>query len=47
MKRMSPGPSDLPQTVLAFDVGTRRTGVAYGSRMLGHPQAQPTLNAQG
>jgi len=36
-----------PQTALAFDVGTRRTGVAYGSRMLGQPQAQPTLNAHG
>lgn len=47
MKRMSPGPSDLPQTVLAFDVGTRRTGVAFGSRLLGQPQAQPTIKAQG
>ena len=39
--------SVLPQTLLAFDVGLKRTGVAYGSRMLGQPQAQPTLNAQG
>ncbi len=36
-----------PQNALAFDVGTRRTGVAYGTRMLGQPQAQPTLKAQG
>ncbi len=47
MNRMSPSPADLPQTVLAFDVGTRRTGVAFGSRMLGQPQAQPTVRAQG
>ena len=39
--------SALPQTLLAFDVGLKRTGVAYGSRMLGQPQPQPTLNAQG
>jgi putative Holliday junction resolvase len=36
-----------PQTLLAFDVGVKRTGVAFGSRMLGQPQAQPTLHAQG
>ena len=47
MNRMSPSPADLPQTVLAFDVGTRRTGVAFGSRLLGQPQAQPTIKAQG
>jgi putative Holliday junction resolvase len=39
--------SALPQTLLAFDVGLKRTGVAYGSRMLGQPQPQPTLKAQG
>ena len=37
----------LPQTVLAFDVGIKRTGVAFGSRMLGQPQPQPTVQAQG
>ncbi len=47
MNRMSPSPADLPQPVLAFDVGTRRTGVAFGSRLLGQPQAQPTVRAQG
>jgi putative Holliday junction resolvase len=37
----------LPQTVLAFDVGLKRTGVAFGSRMLGQPQPQSTVRAQG
>ncbi|MDI9332078.1 MAG: Holliday junction resolvase RuvX [Alphaproteobacteria bacterium] len=37
----------LPQTVLAFDIGQKRIGVAFGSRMLGQPQPQGTENAQG
>ena len=37
----------LPQTVLAFDVGLKRTGVAYGSRLLGQAQPQSTVHAQG
>lgn len=44
MTQPTPAP---PQTALAFDVGLKRTGVAFGSRMLGHPQPQPTLRAQG
>ena len=43
----SPYAMAQPQTLLAFDVGIKRTGVAYGSRMLGQPQALPTLQAQG
>lgn len=37
----------LPQTVLAFDVGVKRTGVAFGSRLLGQAQPQATVHAQG
>jgi putative Holliday junction resolvase len=34
-------------TFLAFDFGTKRTGVAYGTRMLGTAQPQSTINLQG
>ena len=32
---------------LAFDYGLKRTGVAYGSRLLQQAQAQPTIRAEG
>ena len=32
---------------IAFDFGTRHTGVAVGSRLLGTAQPQPTVHAQG
>ncbi len=35
------------QSFLAFDFGLKRTGVAYGSRLLREAQAQPTVNAEG
>ena len=34
-------------TFIAFDFGTRHTGVAMGSRLLGTAQALPTVHAQG
>ena len=44
---MTQAPQAQPQTALAFDVGLKRTGVAFGSRLLGQPQPQPTVRAQG
>ena len=44
---MTHSPPALPQTVLAFDVGHKRTGVAFGTRMLGQAQPQATVRAQG
>ena len=44
---MTQAPATQPQTVLAFDVGLKRTGVAFGSRLLGQPQPQSTVRAQG
>lgn len=35
------------QSFLAFDFGFKRTGVAYGSRMLREAQPQATVNAEG
>lgn len=35
------------QTFLAFDFGTRRTGVAVGSRLSAHAQPQRSIHAQG
>jgi len=32
---------------MAFDFGTKRTGVAIGNRLLGTAQAQPTITAIG
>ena len=32
---------------LAFDFGTRRTGVASGNRLLGYASPQPTVTAEG
>ena len=35
------------QSFLAFDFGVKRTGVAYGSRLLHEAQPQATVNAEG
>ena len=35
------------QTFLAFDFGLKRTGVAYGSRLLKEAQPQTSIAAQG
>jgi len=35
------------QSFLAFDFGVKRTGVAYGSRLLRDAQPQATVNAEG
>ena len=35
------------QSFLAFDLGTKRTGVAYASRLLGKAQAQATVVGEG
>ena len=35
------------QTFLALDLGLKRTGVAFGSRLLRSAQPQPTLRAEG
>ncbi|HSV52121.1 MAG TPA: Holliday junction resolvase RuvX [Burkholderiaceae bacterium] len=35
------------QTFLAFDFGTKRTGVAVGNRLLKSAQPQPTIKAEG
>jgi putative Holliday junction resolvase len=40
-------PLERLQTFLAFDFGVKRTGVAYGSRMLREAQPQATVNAEG
>lgn len=42
----APLPQGL-QTFLAFDFGVKRTGVAYGSRLLREAQPQATVNAEG
>ena len=39
-------PTDL-QRFMAFDFGTRRTGVAVGSRLLGAAQPQATISVSG
>ena len=36
-----------PDTFLAFDVGRKRTGVAYASRYLGRAEPQGSLQAEG
>ena len=38
---------DHLQSFMAFDFGTKRTGVAYGSRLLKDAQPQATVNAEG
>jgi putative Holliday junction resolvase len=45
----APAPDDVPahfQTFLAFDFGTKRTGVAVGNRMLRTATGQPTIRAE-
>ena len=44
-----PAPDVPPQfqTFLAFDFGTKRTGVAVGNRMLRTATPQPTIRAEG
>lgn len=45
-----PARPDVPRhfsTFLAFDFGTRRTGVAVGNRLLGTATPQPTIVAEG
>ena len=47
---MSLAASDVPahlQTFLAFDFGHKRTGVAFGNRLLRTAQPQPTIRAEG
>ena len=47
MTLVLPSVRDELQSFLAFDLGTKRTGVAYASRLLGRAQPQPTVKAQG
>ena len=42
----TPLPAQL-QSFLAFDFGIKRTGVAFGSRLMASAQPQTTVNAQG
>jgi putative Holliday junction resolvase len=39
--------SRRPETFLAFDVGRKRTGVAYASRFLGRAEPQGSIQAEG
>jgi putative Holliday junction resolvase len=46
----TPVPDEVPaqfQTFLAFDFGSKRTGVAVGNRLLRTATAQPTIRAEG
>lgn len=46
----APTPLVVPaslQTFMAFDFGTKHTGVAVGSRVLRSAKPQPTIHAQG
>lgn len=47
MKDQAPSLLASPQSFLAFDLGTKRTGVAYASRLLGKAQGQHTVKGQG
>ena len=40
-------PGMRPDSFLAFDVGRKRTGVAYASRMLGRAEPQSSIQAEG
>ena len=46
MVTKTPLPAQL-QSFLAFDFGIKRTGVAFGSRLMASAQPQATVNAQG
>ena len=41
-----PDPRQM-QAFVAFDYGMKRTGCAYGTRMLGTARPLPTINAEG
>jgi putative Holliday junction resolvase len=44
------GPTDVPpnhRVFIAFDFGTKRTGVAVGNRVMGTAQPQGSIQAQG
>ncbi|QDL55694.1 Holliday junction resolvase RuvX [Rhodoferax aquaticus] len=44
------GPADVPpshRVFIAFDFGTKRTGVAVGNRVMGTAQPQGSIQAQG
>lgn len=43
----SPSPSPGPQTLLAFDFGLRRTGVAVASTLIGEARPLDTVQAEG
>jgi putative Holliday junction resolvase len=46
----TPAAPDVPsqlQSFLAFDFGLKRTGVAFGSRLLRSAEPQPTIRAEG
>ena len=43
----APGATAAPQRFMAFDVGTQRTGVATGNRLLVQATPQPTIRAAG
>jgi len=42
-----PEPKLRPQTLMAFDLGRKRTGVAYGSAMLASAQPLGVIQTQG
>ena len=41
------GGVESAQTFVAFDLGLKRTGAAYGTRMLGTARPLPTIRAEG
>ena len=43
---LPPDPRQM-QSFVAFDYGMKRTGAAYGTRMLGSARPLPTINAEG
>ncbi len=47
MNGSSEGVTVAAQTFLAFDFGLKRTGVAYGSRLLGRATPQRSVHATG
>jgi putative Holliday junction resolvase len=44
---MDASPPATAQSFLAFDIGRKRTGVAYASLLLGQAQPQGTIQAEG
>ncbi len=44
--QLPPDPRQM-QSFVAFDYGMKRTGAAYGTRMLGSARPLPTINAEG